>query len=316
MTDELPDDTSGSQVPTGHVGAAPAPAASGTAAGAPEPVAPGHPVRSGVVVNPSRLVRATTIDVARIASIGLGAGALLALLGVAIVRRGAAVQAVDDDLHAWVLASRSDFSISVARAISWGGTTALTLPALVLVGALALRGSPPARVRLGAGALLATVAGVGVSLGLALNSWIGRERPPSVDWLGAAGGPAFPSGHTTAATLFALSCGWVLTARFRPGRPRTAFWAAAGTYALLVGWSRVWLGVHWPADVLGGWLYAVTWSALVAVVIAGFRRHRSRLSLRERPQARAVGEDALTLRSGNAPSILSTPPASELCAPK
>jgi len=294
MTDELPDDTSGTEVPTGHSGAAPAPAVGETAAGAPDPTAPGHPATSGVVVDLSHLVPATTIDVARIASIGLGAGVLLALLGVAIARHGAAVQAVDDDLHAWVLASRSDLSTSVARAITCGGATALTLPALVLVGALALRGRRPVRDRLGAGVLLAAVAGVGVSLGLALNSWIGRERPPSADWLGAAGGPAFPSGHTTAATLFALSCGWVLTARFRPGRPRAALWAAAGSYAFLVGWSRVWLGVHWPTDVLGGWLYAVAWSALVAAVMAGLRRRRSRPSRRDRPQARAVGEDALT----------------------
>jgi undecaprenyl-diphosphatase len=193
-----------------------------------------------------------------------------------------------------VLASRGDLSTSVARAVTWGGDTALTLPALVLVGALAHRGRRRASVRLGAGVLLAAVAGVGVSLGLALNSWTGRERPPVADWLGAAGGPAFPSGHTTAATLFALSCGWVLTAHLRSGRPRTALWAAAGAYAVLVGWSRVWLGVHWPTDVLGGWLYAVVWSALVAGVMAGLDRRRSRASHHQPQQVSAVGKDVLS----------------------
>ena len=175
-------------------------------------------------------------------------------------------------------ASRSDLSASIARTITWGGATAVAIPVLVLVGALALQGRRPVRVRLGAGVLLATVAGAGVALRIALSTWIDRERPPSADWLGPASGPAFPSGHTTTATLCALSCAWVLAARVRPGRPRGALWATAGTYAFLVGWSRVWLGVHWPTDVLGGWLFAVTWSALVATVLTGLRR-RTALSV-------------------------------------
>jgi undecaprenyl-diphosphatase len=208
-----------------------------------------------------------------IVSTAIGTGTLFVLLGVVIARHGAAVPAIDDNLHAWVIAHRDGFDTSFARAITNGGATAVTLPTLVVVGALAPRGPREPGTRIRAGILLAGLASVGVYVGLALNSWIGRIRPPVADWAAAAGGPAFPSGHTTAATLFALSCGWALSGRIRPGWSRVALWAAAGTYAFAVGWSRVWLGVHWPTDVVGGWLYAVTWSCCIWALAAGVRRH-------------------------------------------
>ena len=209
-------------------------------------------------------------------SIAIGAGCVLALLAVVIARHGAPVQALDENLHAWVIARRGSLDIAVARAITTGGATAVTLPTLVVVGALAPRGPRAGRARLWAGLLLAGSASIGVYVGLALNSWIGRVRPPFVDWATTAGGPAFPSGHTTAATLFALACGWALNGRVRPGWPCVALWGTAAAYSLAVGLSRVWLGVHWPTDVVGGWLYAVTWSCLVGAVTLTIRAHRSR----------------------------------------
>jgi len=229
-----------------------------------------------VVTDAVQRVHPTVRKGTAIVSIALATGTLFVLLSGVIARHGAPVQAFDDNLHAWVIAHRGGLDTSIAGVITIGGATAVTLPTLVVVGALAspARGPRARGRRIGAGVLLAGYASVGVWVGLALNSWIGRVRPPFADWAGVAGGPAFPSGHTTAATLFALSCAWASSSRIRPGWPRVALWTTAGAYAFAVGWTRMWLGVHWPTDVVGGWLYAVTWSGLVWALATRMRRHR------------------------------------------
>jgi undecaprenyl-diphosphatase len=235
--------------------------------------APGQDVEPGLIIDLPVVTPPPTISTTSLLWLGLGAGALSAALTATVAAHPAALLSVDDQVHGWVLAHRGGGSIALARAVTWGGVTYITLPVLIVVGAAA-RKHATGRSRVGAGVVLAGVASLGVYLGLALNSWVGRARPPITDWLGTAGGPAFPSGHTTAATLFAVSCAWALAPRVRPGWPRAALWLSAGVYAGLVGWSRVWLGVHWPSDVLGGWLGALAFAALAAAAVTEVRRRR------------------------------------------
>jgi undecaprenyl-diphosphatase len=204
--------------------------------------------------------------------VSLATGLSFALLATWIARHGAVIPGIDNRIHAWAVSHRSSASTTFARVITWGGVTAVTLPALVAVGALASQGAGTLRRRLGAGVLLSGVAGAGVYVGLQIQAVLGRTRPPIADWAGAAGGPAFPSGHTITGTLFAASCAWAFAARARSGWPRVAIWAGAAVYAAAVGWSRVWLGVHWPTDVVGGWLYSVTWFAGTMAAILAVRR--------------------------------------------
>lgn len=220
------------------------------------------------------------ISATRLLAISATATAAFLVLGASIVSHASAVPEFDATIHAWVLTHRGPTSLVWARVVTWGGVTTLVLPGLFLVGALVVERIRGWRSRLWASLAVAGAACVGVFVGLQINAATNRARPPVVDWAGSAGGPAFPSGHTTAATLFGLSCAWVATSLIRPGWRRWVLWIGAATYAGIVGWSRVWLGVHWPTDVIGGWLYGIAWFAASAAIITLIRRRVAARSVR------------------------------------
>ncbi|MFF6870120.1 phosphatase PAP2 family protein [Streptomyces sp. NPDC007910] len=107
-----------------------------------------------------------------------------------------------------------------------------------------------------------------------LKALVGRERPrwpDPVDWAHYA---AFPSGHAMTATV---TCGlllWVLALHWREEWRGWGVLATAAVVSVLgVGWTRTYLGVHWPSDVVGGWLLG--WFC-VAVAILAYRRSERR----------------------------------------
>jgi membrane-associated phospholipid phosphatase len=202
------------------------------------------------------------------AIVSAACGLAFAIVAVWVSRSGHAVPAVDRELHEWALGHRSHWSISIARVVRWGGITDLVLPVLFVIGTAAAKVGSALR-RLQSGLFLVAIAGAGIAVETEINALIGRGRPPVADWAGAAGGPSFPSGHTTAATIFAVSCAWILMGRVRAVWRRRAIWAGAALYAGIVGWSRIWLGVHWPTDVLGACLFSLAWmSGAIALLPA------------------------------------------------
>lgn len=103
--------------------------------------------------------------------------------------------------------------------------------------------------------LALTVIG-GTLLNPVLKRIFAAPRPDLLPHLDSVHSYSFPSGHA-AGTLITLGAMAMVAAR------RDIYWAAA-LLALLVGVSRVWLGVHWPGDVLAGWVEAAGWLALCA----------------------------------------------------
>ena len=108
--------------------------------------------------------------------------------------------------------------------------------------------------------LLAT--GGGLVLSTALKYFIARDRPALVEHKSMVYTSSFPSGHSMMAAVVYLTLGSLL-ARIMPGRLlKLYFLFLAMALTFLVGVSRVYLGVHWPTDVLAGWCGGLVWALL------------------------------------------------------
>jgi undecaprenyl-diphosphatase len=95
--------------------------------------------------------------------------------------------------------------------------------------------------------------------------WIARARPDLEPHLVIVKTSSFPSGHATSSMIFCLSLALVLA---EGTRWRGVAVAAAILLSVLIGVSRIMLGVHWPSDVIGGWAFGMLW-VLLTLRIAG-----------------------------------------------
>jgi undecaprenyl-diphosphatase len=77
---------------------------------------------------------------------------------------------------------------------------------------------------------------------------------------------AFPSGHSANAMVLGLGLALLATAS---GRGRRAALALGLAFALIVGLTRLILGVHWPSDVVGGWTLGAAWTLLLLHLFGG-----------------------------------------------
>lgn len=95
---------------------------------------------------------------------------------------------------------------------------------------------------------------------------LARPRPPASLVLGPpAVSQAFPSGHTTNGTVVYVLTAVLLAATVAAPWARRTLLAAGAAVAVLIGWSRVYLGYHWMSDVVAGWLLAGT---IITAVVA------------------------------------------------
>jgi undecaprenyl-diphosphatase len=131
--------------------------------------------------------------------------------------------------------------------------------------------------RWGEGLLLLGGALGGVSISQGLKAVFGRERPDMAYRAVEAVNASFPSGHAMLSAVVFLTLG-VLTARFADRRRvKVLAISAAVLLSLLVGASRVYLGVHWASDVVAGWSVGAAW-AMACWLAAYIAQKRFKLS--------------------------------------
>jgi undecaprenyl-diphosphatase len=109
------------------------------------------------------------------------------------------------------------------------------------------------------GLALFIVALLGRGLSELQKYWIARPRPTLDPHLVVVKSSSFPSGHAASSMIFYTTMALALTVGSRWHRPAVA---GAILLSLLIGTSRVMLGVHWPSDVIGGWSFGLLWVLL------------------------------------------------------
>lgn len=123
--------------------------------------------------------------------------------------------------------------------------------------------------------LTASIAGASL-LNTALKLYLHRPRPDLVPHLARVSNASFPSGHAMISAAIYLTIGAMLAETQARASARAYLMGFAAFLAIAIGCSRVYLGVHWPSDVLAGWCFGSLWALIVFVANRMMRRKFSR----------------------------------------
>lgn len=147
-----------------------------------------------------------------------------------------------------------------------GSTVVLLLVTLASIGFLAL-------IRNRRTAIFVTVAVLGgMLLSAALKAGFDRPRPDIAMHTMSVYSASFPSGHAMMSAVVYLTLGAIIAAMLRGARLRLYVLGLCVFLTLIVGISRVFLGVHWPTDVLAGWALGASWAMACWSVMVWLQR--------------------------------------------
>ena len=135
-----------------------------------------------------------------------------------------------------------------------GSTVLMALFTVIVVGYLAAQRQFTRALCVGAAMASGSVAVT------ALKAFIGRARPDPSLAAFVQDGLSFPSGHASMSAMFFLTVGTLLAQQHCTWRVRAYVIGVAALLTVLVGASRVLLGVHWATDVAAGWLFGAGWA--------------------------------------------------------
>jgi undecaprenyl-diphosphatase len=194
-------------------------------------------------------------------SLRLGGAALALLIFVRITR-----ELIEGDVGAM----DSAILLAVAKTRTpWLTVTAVDLTALgsitlvVLFSAFTFLVLLVLRDRMGALQLLAASAGAGI-LTLVTKNFIERIRPEEAQQLIAVSGFSYPSGHSVSTSALYLTIAIIIGRFVQHSGARAALFLAVSAVLIMIGASRVYLGVHYATDVVSGISLGAAWALLLA----------------------------------------------------
>ena len=166
----------------------------------------------------------------------------------------------DPRVLAFVTGHRAPWLTSLAKALTWLGSSIVLWPVVVLAGLGLWRWR-----RRWLPAVLPALALAGAWAGaLLVKGLVNRPRPPTADRLTAVHGWSYPSQHAAQALATWGMLALMMMAG-RSTRARVLLAAGAALIAFVVGLTRLYLAAHWMTDVLGGWALAGVWDCLLII---------------------------------------------------
>lgn len=201
-------------------------------------------------------------------------GAVLALMALVLAMltdaaaEGDGLTAVDRPIWSWLIDHRTPLLTEAAKALSDVGSTGVV--AVVAVATAVILWFRHRRQD--AVLIVAVTAGAGLIVLLA-KPIVGRVRPPEEFRLVVETNQSFPSGHAVASAAVIGVLAAVLVPSLHHRWERVLVRVLAAALVLAIGLSRLYLGVHWTTDVVGGWLAGTGWLLLCLTAVGWWRGH-------------------------------------------
>ncbi len=195
---------------------------------------------------------------------------MAAFVALALLVKAKPLLAIDLQITSTLQSISLPYFTLIMRAISWPGYSPQSL---FIVGLVSLLLYGLGRHWEGVMALIAAVSVT--TIGMLVKELIQRPRPLSsqVRVFASLNGYGFPSGHVMFYVVFGGFIGFLIFRSLNPSSIRSLVPICFGSLLLLIGLSRIYLGVHWPSDVLGSYMLGgLTLAAVMQVYFWGKRR--------------------------------------------
>lgn len=162
------------------------------------------------------------------------------------------------------------FERAMADLTTLGGTAVLTLIVIITVVFLLMHK------RVASSLLVLVALGGGMALSEGMKALLDRDRPAMIYRAVETMSASFPSGHAMLSTVTYLTLGTLLAQVLPQKRMRVFVFSVAVLLAVIVGLTRVYLGVHWMTDVLAGWSLGAAWAMVCWLAAFAIRRYLGR----------------------------------------